>query len=375
MVMAQSAFSIYWNMQLPTPATHPSSLLTASDISQGVNFGTTSFLTSNSASLNSYTGASGDNNAALACRTGPLNKTATGSSYFSFTISAVSGYKFLLQSIALGLRSTNSGPQTWSIYSSVDNFTTPIYTSSLTNNSSWVFQQHSISSSYQEVVAYRIYGFDGVGTAAINIANWRIDDLELSGQVVPATLPVHWLYTDLYLLNNRVMVAWATTWEENNLRYHVERSAEGESFFRIGELTAGFSGNASTEQVYQFWDNNPLPGRSYYRIVQEDKDGSLNFSAVKSIFIAGGTSFSLHRYQVNLFSHRISIACKGVGQTIFQLFTLHGQLLSREFRNLVSGHDELFSIPISAEIKRGSILILSVQQNNKRVASRLIICN
>lgn len=236
MVMAQSAFSIYWNMQLSTPATHPSSLLTASDISQGVNFGTTSFLTSNSASLNSYTGASGDNNAALACRTGPLNKTATGSSYFSFTISAVSGYKFLLQSIALGLRSTNSGPQTWSIYSSVDNFTTPIYTSSLSNNSSWVFQQHSISSSYQEVVAYRIYGFDGVGTAAINIANWRIDDLELSGQVVPATLPVHWLYTDLYLLNNRVMVAWATTWEENNLRYHVERSAEGESFLELENL-------------------------------------------------------------------------------------------------------------------------------------------
>jgi len=53
-------------MQQPAPSNISSALVVASDIAQGVNYGTTIFLSSHSSSLNAYAGASGENNAALA---------------------------------------------------------------------------------------------------------------------------------------------------------------------------------------------------------------------------------------------------------------------------------------------------------------------
>jgi hypothetical protein len=316
---AQSAFSIYWDMQLATP-THSSLHVTAGEFKEGVNFGNTVLLTSNSSSIQSYYGASGENNAALACRTGPLNRTPTGSSYFSFSVSAIAGYKFVLQAISLGLRSTSSGPQSWALYSSADNFTTPIQSGNVPNNSIWVFQQCSISAGYHTYVEYRIYGYNGVGTAAINVANWRIDDLQLTGLVTPATLPVHWLYTTLKALNGRVLVEWATAWEINNARYHVERSADGHTFLKIGVVDAGPLSNQNAKQVYKFWDVTPLEGRGFYRIVQEDKDGVLNYGMVRSIVRVADTSFSLLSFRYENAAHQVSILYIGVGHTTLQVY-------------------------------------------------------
>jgi len=371
-LVAQSAFSIYWDMQLATPA-HSSLHVTASEFKQGVNFGTTVLLTSNSSSIQSYSGASGENNAALACRTGPLNRTPTGSSYFSFSVSAIAGYKFVLQTIALGLRSTSSGPQSWALYSSADNFTTPIQSGNVPNNSNWVFQQYSITAGYHTSLEYRIYGYDGVGTAAINVANWRIDDLQLTGMVTPATLPVHWLYTTLKAFNSRVLVEWATAWEINNARYHVERSADGHTFLKIGEVAAGPISNQNVKQVYQFLDATPLEGRGFYRIVQEDRDGVLNYGMVRSIVRVADTSFSLLSFRYENAAQQVSILCKGVGHTTLQVYTMTGQFLSQTQRYLAPGEPRSIRIPIG--IKNTAPVILLVLQNNHRAAYQIITYN
>ena len=372
---AQTSFSIAWNMQQPAPSNISSTLIVASDIAQGVNYGTTLFLSSHSSSLNAYAGASGENNAALSCRTGPLIKTAVGSSYFSFTISAASGYKFLLQSIAVGMRSTLTGPQSWSIFSSVDSFNSPIFTGAIPNNSSWILHEHALHTAYQYVVEYRIYGFDGVGASAINVANWRIDDLQISGMVTPVALPVQWLYTKLEAVNNTVLVEWATSREENNLRYSIERSSNGISFLKIGEVDACSNSIVAERKVYQFRDNAPLQGRSYYRIVQEDIDGALNFSVIKSIDRIDAVSFSIIHYRVDLASRSLQVFCKGNGQTIFQLYNVAGQLLTQQSEVFVQGQTRPVAISLPVSLKSRSLLLMVVHYENRRAFFRFIINN
>jgi hypothetical protein len=372
---AQTSFSIAWNMQQPAPSNSSSTLIVASDIAQGVNYGTTLFLSSHSSSLNAYAGASGENNAALSCRTGPLVKTAVGSSYFSFTISAASGYKFLLQSIAVGMRSTLTGPQSWSIFSSADSFNSPIFTGAILNNSGWILQEHALHTAYQHVVEYRIYGFDGVGASAINVANWRIDDLQISGMVTPVALPVQWLYTKLETVNNTVLVEWATAREENNLRYSIERSSNGVTFLKIGEVDACSNSIVTERKDYQFRDNAPLQGRSYYRIVQEDIDGALNFSLIKSIDRIDAVSFSIIHYRVDLASRSLQVFCKGNGQTVFQLYNLAGQLLTQQSEVFTQGQTRPVAISLPMSLKKGSFLLMVVHYENRRAFFRFIINN
>ncbi len=71
-VIAQTAFSVYWNMQTNTPTLLTGSTFQVSEVTPGNNFGNTQFLNSFSTSTGAYPGASGDQNAALAARTGPL---------------------------------------------------------------------------------------------------------------------------------------------------------------------------------------------------------------------------------------------------------------------------------------------------------------
>ena len=159
--------------------------LTASALLQGNNNGTTTLITTASAST-TYTGASGTSNAGVAARTGVLNTAASGSAYFEFTLTPTAGNIVTLTGISFGSRSTSTGPLAYAIRSSLDAYTANIATGTLTNTSAWSLFSNSglsFSSTAGTAVTFRIYGYNGTGTASANTANWRIDDLTLTGSV------------------------------------------------------------------------------------------------------------------------------------------------------------------------------------------------
>lgn len=174
-----------WNFTTATP-TSADSKISFSAVSQGNNNGTTDLLSSTSAS-SVYAGSSGGNNAGAAARTGSLDTTINGSAYFEFTITPNLGYKVILTNVSFGSRSTSTGPQAYTLRSSVDNYTSDIFTGSLSNNSTWTLTANSsalnVLIDVGESVTFRIYGYNGSGSPGINSANWRIDDLKLSGYI------------------------------------------------------------------------------------------------------------------------------------------------------------------------------------------------
>lgn len=173
-----------WDFTNVSPTNVPTNL-TISNLTQGNNNGTTILLTATSVS-SGYTGASGTNNAGAAAIAGALTTSANGSAYFEFTITPAAGYYFSLTAISFGSRSTGTGPVNYTFRSSLDSYATDIATGALSSSSTWILYSNSSISSTSSLgtpITYRIYGYNGVGSPSAGSANWRIDDLNLSGFV------------------------------------------------------------------------------------------------------------------------------------------------------------------------------------------------
>lgn len=99
-------------------------------------------------------------------------------------------------------------------------------------------------------------------------------------------LPIELLNFNAELVENTVVLDWATASETNNDYFIIERSADGKSFTPINQLKG--AGNSIQKLAYTITDASPLTGVSYYRIKQVDFNGDYSFSNVKSISYLNG---------------------------------------------------------------------------------------
>ncbi|UYZ58082.1 T9SS type A sorting domain-containing protein [Hymenobacter latericus] len=75
-----------------------------------------------------------------------------------------------------------------------------------------------------------------------------------------------------------VRCVWQTASEKNNRRFVVERSTDGRQFEAVGAVAG--AGNSTVVRSYQYLDAAALPVLSYYRLRQEDADGTTAYSPV-----------------------------------------------------------------------------------------------
>lgn len=93
--------------------------------------------------------------------------------------------------------------------------------------------------------------------------------------------------------DKRAMIEWVTATEVNNDFFTLERSANGTDFEPIGIIDG--AGNSSSTLTYYFIDESPLPGLSYYRLMQTDFDGKTSYSEMRPVRFEDGktTPFSV----------------------------------------------------------------------------------
>jgi hypothetical protein len=99
---------------------------------------------------------------------------------------------FRLTDFDFGSRRTATGPQAITLRaSSFANFSSPVTVFDITSgqtNSTWVFNNGSFNAvnfSGSNQVFFRLYAYNGTGNATNGTANWRIDDITLTGSVIP----------------------------------------------------------------------------------------------------------------------------------------------------------------------------------------------
>jgi endonuclease/exonuclease/phosphatase family metal-dependent hydrolase len=257
-VNAQS--NILWDFTTASPTSGlPVTNLTVSDVSQGNNNGTTTMITTTSAS-SGYTGASGSGNAGLAASIGTLSTAAGGSAYFEFTFTPLAGSVVSLTNIDFGTRSTGTGPQMYSIKTSVNAFGADVVTATIANNSTWSLKSHplTVTGAAGAPVIVRIYGYGGAGSPSTGTANWRIDDLKITltvtgggPDVTPPTV------TTLIPADDAIGVAVATplsiTFSEPIVKgtgnIVIKKSADNSVFQTIDVTTAAVAATGSNASI------------------------------------------------------------------------------------------------------------------------------
>ena len=174
------AADVVWNFGSTTPgATSPTSgTPIANLIIGGITQGTIA-ITSGSAT--SYAGASGGCNIGFTASGGALN-TGT-SAYFEFTLTPSGGYSFLLAGLSFGSRSTSTGPVSFALRSSMDNYASDIQISTGNlSNSSWGLKDLGLLSlASSSGTTFRLYGYGGSSSGS---GNWRVDDVKISASVI-----------------------------------------------------------------------------------------------------------------------------------------------------------------------------------------------
>lgn len=78
---------------------------------------------------------------------------------------------------------------------------------------------------------------------------------------------------------NRVNIYWTTASESNNDFFEIERSFDGINFSSVVKINSQ-SSNSLQPLNYSAQDNNPLNGKSYYRLKQVDKDSKYSYSSL-----------------------------------------------------------------------------------------------
>ncbi|WP_395064491.1 YDG domain-containing protein, partial [Flavobacterium sp.] len=168
---------VTYNFNTSSPSSNTVNGVLVSPLTQGNNNGTSTLLSSTSAS--NFSGASAANNAGAAAFIGAIN-TLT-STYFEFSVTPQSGYNVSLTGLSFGSRSTGTGPKAYALKSNLDNYSANLATGVFNNNSTWVlFNPSTTTSSSNQAITYRLYGYDGAGGAVAGSVNWRIDDLKLN---------------------------------------------------------------------------------------------------------------------------------------------------------------------------------------------------
>lgn len=99
-----------------------------------------------------------------------------------------------------------------------------------------------------------------------------------------SNLPIELGHFSADLDQDIVNVEWSTLSQRDNDYFTIERSSDGNNFESIGEVKG--TGNSNEVLSYDFIDNEPVQGLSYYRLRQTDFNGeteTFNAVAVKYI--------------------------------------------------------------------------------------------
>lgn len=141
---------------------------------------------------------------------------------------------------------------------------------------------------YFRVIASTPGGFAAhnnfVGAANTANINDPCKDYSISETIVAnisCPLPVELVSFKAFKNGDKTQLAWSTSSEKDNHYFMVERSSDGIEFTAIGKVEG--VGTSDLIQTYQFVDENPLNGISYYRLKQVDFDGRYDYSKTVSM--------------------------------------------------------------------------------------------
>jgi len=201
--------------------------------------------------------------------------------YLEFTITPKPGFSISLTEIALQHQRSVTGPRSFVIRTSLDDFANDATNSVTvpdvnTNQSSTFIFQTAISLTTPLVI--RIYAYNAEAANGTWGPGESIDgkDMVIAGSFL--LLPVKFVNAKATLRSQQVLVEWANATESDVQLYVVERSADGKNFYELTKLSP--SKNNGGYASYQTADAASLSKINFYRIKAVETSGHVLYSNV-----------------------------------------------------------------------------------------------
>lgn len=188
---------------------------------------------------------------------------------------------------------------------------------------------------------------------------------------VNSALPVEFIEVKAQARNNNVQVAWKTGYESDIDRFEVERSADGQSFSKVGSVAPQ---NAMNGAAYTFTDMQ-LPGAQlFYRIRSVDRDGSFKLSSVVRVNIEqSGRGVQVYPTVVTNRTVNISLSNMQAGEYDVLLLNNSGQALVRS-RLVYAGGSSAQSINLgNSNLPAGIYQLVVRNESDYQESFRLLI--
>mgnify|MGYP000968889566 CR=1 FL=1 len=178
--------------------------------------------------------------------------------------------------------------------------------------------------------------------------------------ILPVTL-LH--FTTTKTSKSTALLKWATSSEQNNKGFYVERSFNGTEWNTIGFVNSvAANGNSSTVLNYQFEDSEPLKLINYYRLKQIDFDETYQYSAIRQIQVLDQSLISL---APNPAKDYLWVSGLKGNETI-QVMDLAGKLLMQE--KAKTGKHQL----LTNHLANGIYHLVIIDNNYKRSVYKFI---
>jgi len=189
------------------------------------------------------------------------------------------------------------------------------------------------------------------------------------------TLPLTLVSFNVSLLGDNVLLNWESTSEINTDHCEIERSADGKNFSFVASIVA--TGNSSTTTNYSYTDNT-APVNSpvlEYRLKIVDKDGSFQYSPIRTINTNSSEDFVRSVYPNPVIAGqpiKADIVASGNKNVVFDLYTTTGKKLASITNQVISG-DNIINVSLGHYLIPGLYYLFIKIGNDKTQQTSIVV--
>jgi hypothetical protein len=206
--------------------------------------------------------------------------------YLQFNINGNPGYYLVLNSVTLVIRRSStgspagSGPNAWSLRSSLDNYATDIITGTMTlNYATFTIALPAAFQSIPSAVTFRVYGYNMTVSSGGN-SRFVFDNISIQGQAFSGVLATQSLTVTATSVSGAVDLQWQEEGFPAGTDYIVERSADGTDFTDVGQQTSSTAETATFRYQDALF---PAVSKLFYRIRAQQPDGVIVWSTTEAL--------------------------------------------------------------------------------------------
>ncbi|MEM9051661.1 MAG: autotransporter-associated beta strand repeat-containing protein [Bacteroidota bacterium] len=163
-------------------------------------------------------------------------------------------------------------------------------------------------------------------------------------------LPITLLSFRAEVIEGTVRTAWVTASEQDNDFFTVERAVDGINWEAVGEVEG--AGDSNVELLYSLVDERPYSGVSYYRLRQNDFNGTSSVSDPVVVEIRQGSSFSIE----SVYRGTDGLSIKYKSKSPFVTFAIYDVLGKRITEETLENNGNGF-ITLYPNLPKGSYIV------------------